>query len=222
MRSSIFTPIRAWVQRALHLGPSRLALGLALLLALIALAQPFWALNGVSGSVQQIRSFSWDRVTTDTYRTGAWDSTTIQPYSSTPFSFLAGVLGTAYILDVVYIIVLSVVLALFSMDTTRTMPTLTLLVISLLVVGLALLALFYPVVAVPGAATTDVGIFTVNGFWGSAHTSAPPTDWSWGPGLGWWLLLGAVVLGIVGAALPYLKSVRSMTPARPRAWRPSG
>src|SRR5437773_531258 len=79
-------------------------------------------------------------------------------------------------------------------------------------IGVALFALFYPIVAIPGAATTDIGTFTVGGFWGSAEPSSGMT-WSWGPGLGWWLLLVGVVLGVGGAVLPYLKSLRAMVPS---------
>src|SRR5207249_7017158 len=85
---------------------------------------------------------------------------------------------------------------------------------------LALFALFFPIVAIPGAATTDRGTFTITGFWGSASTPSPPTGWSWGPGLGWWILLLAVVSGSVGAILPYVKSIRAMIPAPPPGWRP--
>ncbi len=217
------TSLRNWIQRVLRLGPTRLALALAILLALIALALPFWSLGFVDGNEQEISSFSWTKVTTDRYRGGVWDGTEILPYYSTGFSFraVAGVLGTSYILDVVFLIVVAVVLALFWMEYARTMPTLSLLVISLLVVGVGMLALLYPIVAIPGAATTDMGAFTIGDFWGSTRTTGPTRDWSWGPGLGWWILLLAVVSGMVGAVLPYLKSVRSMAPVAPRTRRPS-
>src|SRR2546422_129427 len=118
-------------------------------------------------------------------------------------------------------LVLAVVLALFSMEYGRAMPTLSLLILSLIVLGVALFALFYPIVAIPGAATEDVGAFTIGNFWGSASTSAPPTGWSWGPGLGWWVVLLAVILGAAGAVFPYVKSVRAMIPSPPPGWRPS-
>src|SRR5207245_320864 len=119
------------------------------------------------------------------------------------------------------VLLVAVVLALFSLEYGRAMPTLSLLILSLIVLGVALVALFFPIVAIPGAATTDVGTFTINGFWGSASTAGPPTGWSWGPGLGWWILLVAVVLGTVGAVLPYVKSIRAMIPSPPPGWRPS-
>ncbi|HYU05574.1 MAG TPA: hypothetical protein VEM77_00130, partial [Thermoplasmata archaeon] len=71
---------------------------------------------------------------------------------------------------------------------------------------------------IPGAATTDLVTFQVSGFWGSTNTG--PTQVSWGAGLGWWLVLISVVLGIVGAALPYLKSIRAMVPPPPEDWQP--
>jgi len=120
----------------------------------------------------------------------------------------------------VMLVVLAVVLALFSIEYGRAMPTLSLLILSLIVLGVALFALFFPIVAVPWAATQDVGRFTIGVFWGSASTASPPTGWSWGPGLGWWILLLAVVSGSVGAILPYVKSIRAMIPAPPPGWRP--
>ena len=217
-----FPPFRAWAQRIWRLGPSRLALGLAILLALIALASPLWSLAWVSGGDRVISSYSWTTVTTDTYLNGNWDGTLILPYTSGFFSFdtVAGVLATAYVLVVVFILLIIAVAVLFTLERTRRMSTLTLLVMSLLVVGVGLSALLYPIVAIPGAATTDVGTFTVAGFWGSTRTTAPSRDWSWGAGVGWWLLLVSVVFGIIGAALPYLRSIRAMVPPPPEDWQP--
>ncbi len=218
------SPWRTRINRVLALGPSRIALGLAIVLVLVSLALPFWSLSEAVGTDQvNISSFSWTTFTTDRYRGGAWDGTVILPYTSTLSSYraVASVLGTAYLLGLVLLVVLAVVLVLFSIEYGRAMPTLSLLVLSLIVLGVALFALFFPIVAIPGAATTDVGTFTINGFWGSASTAGPPTGWSWGPGLGWWILLLAVVLGTVGAVLPYVKSIRAMIPSPPPGWRPS-
>ncbi|HLQ41416.1 MAG TPA: hypothetical protein VK189_01015 [Thermoplasmata archaeon] len=217
------SPWRTGITRVLALGPSRLALGLAIVLVLVSLALPFWSLSAAMGTDQNISSFSWATFTSDRYVRGVWDGTVILPYSSTlsPYRAVANVLGTAYLLDLVFLVVLAVVLALFSMEYGRSMPTLSLLILSLIVVGVALFALFYPIVAIPGAATEDVGAFTIGGFWGSASTSTPPTGWSWGPGLGWWILLLAAILGTTGAVFPYVKSVRAMIPAPPPGWRPS-
>src|SRR5713101_1799675 len=191
------SPWRTGITRVLALGPSRLALGLAIVLVLVSLALPFWSLSAAMGTDQNISSFSWTTFTSDRYVRGVWDGTVILPYSSTlsPYRAVANVLGTAYLLDLVFLVVI--------------------------VVGVALFALFYPIVAIPGAATEDVGAFTIGGFWGSASTSTPPTGWSWGPGLGWWILLLAAILGTTGAVFPYVKSVRAMIPAPPPGWRPS-
>jgi len=216
------TPMKMWAQQVLRLGPSRLALAVAVLFALLALASPLWSITQDQDGDREVSSFYWTTRTQDRFENGVWDGTEILPYSSSRFAerSIAGALGTAYILDVVLILVLVVVFALFSMEHSRTMPALSLLIVSLLVVGVALLALLFPVVAIPGAATTDFGTFTVGGFWGSWRTSVPPADWSWGAGLGWWLLFIAVLLGIVGAALPYVRSVRAMGPPAPRSWQP--
>src|SRR2546425_980796 len=119
---------RTGITRVLALGPSRIALGLAIVLVLVSLALPFWSLSEAMGTDQNISSFSWTTFTTDRY---------------------------------------------------------------------------------------------VGGAWGSASPSAPPTGWWWGRGLGWWILLLAVILGTAGAVFPYVKSVRAMIPSPPPGWRPS-
>ncbi len=210
--------LRTWVQRAMRLGPARLALGLSILLALLGLALPVWSLGTFTGNTQDISTFSWTTVATDRFQSGGWTRTTILPYGSSAFPTIAGVLGFAYAIDLAFLLLAIVVFAMFSLKIGRGMSTLGLLVTSLLVVGVGLLAIFYPIVAIPGAATTDLGTFTVNGFWGI--TNIGPTQVSWGAGLGWWLVLISVVLGIVGAALPYLKSIRAMVPPPPEDWQP--
>jgi hypothetical protein len=183
----------------------------------------------VAGSEQEIGSFSWTTITTTTYVGGVWDRTTILPYTSPSpfpgapslaFRGVGSTLGTAYLLDAVLLVVFAVVFALFSIGYSRTMPTLSFLIVSLIVLGVALVALFYPILVVPIAANTDVGLFNISGFWGAQGTSGPSAVWSWGPGLGWWVLLAAVVLGTVGAVLPYVKSIRAMVPPAPEDWRP--
>ena len=215
------TRLRTKFQMLLQIESSGFALGLAILFVLLSLALPFWSISRTSGGVQDIGSFAWVSFTTERYTRGAWSETTIVPYNSPGFPYpdAAGVAGNLYVLSLVFIVVLAVVLALFRFEFSRKMPTMNLLILSLVVLGVALFALFYPIVAIPGAATTDVGTFTIGGFWGTAQPS-PGVTWSWGPGLGWWLLLAGVVIGVSGAVLPYLKSLRSMVPSA-SATRPS-
>src|SRR5437879_9637233 len=186
-------PWRAWAARVIALKLPRLALALAIVLVLVSLALPLWSLGRVAGSEQDIGSFSWTAITTTTYISGVWDRTTILPYTSSQSPFpspfpspafraVGSALATAYLLNVVLLVVLAVVFGLFSIGYSRTMPTLSLLIVGLIVLGVALLALFYPFLAVPGAATTDVGTFTIDGFWCSDSVSGPL--WSWSPGLG--------------------------------------
>src|SRR6266568_4885198 len=125
------SPWRTGITRVLALGPSRIALGLAIVLVLVSLALPFWSLSEAMGTDQNISSFSWTTFTTDRYVGGVWDGTVILPYTSTalPYRAVASALGTAYLLDLVFLVVLAVVLALFSMEYGRAMPTLSLLVL---------------------------------------------------------------------------------------------
>src|SRR5207244_5734400 len=123
------SPWRTGINRALALGPSRIALGLAIVLVLVSLALPFWSLSRAIGADQDISSFSWTTFTTDSYHGCAWDRTEIRPYTSTlsPYRAVASVLATAYLLDLVMLVVLEVVLALFSIEYGRAMPALSLL-----------------------------------------------------------------------------------------------
>ncbi|HKW42566.1 MAG TPA: hypothetical protein VJP06_00120, partial [Thermoplasmata archaeon] len=108
------TPVRAAIQRVLHVGMPRLALGAAILLATIGLALPFWTLTLVTTPNQDINSFSWTTITTQHFQNGAWDRTEIFPYTSSSFIFgsVASVLGTAYVLAAVFVVLLAVVLGL--------------------------------------------------------------------------------------------------------------
>jgi len=215
------TRLRTKLQLLLQVESSGFALALAILFVLLSLALPFWSFSRTEGPNQVVGSFSWVSFTTDSYVSGRWRITSIVPYSeiTAQYPATAGVASNVYVLEVVFLVVLAAVIALFRFEFSRKMPPVNLLILSLVVLGVALFALFYPVVATPAAATTDIAQFTIPGFWGSA---TPPSggSWSWGPGLGWWLLFVGVILGVEGTVLPYLKSLRSMAPT-PKAIRPS-
>jgi len=215
------TRLRTKLQLLLQVESSGFALSLAILFVLLSLALPFWSFSRTEGPDQVVGSFSWVSFTTDDFVRARWTITTIVPYSEPnfPFPATASVASNVYVLSLVYLVVLAAVLALFRFEFSRKMPTVNLLILSLVVLAVALFGLFYPVVAIPAAATTDIANFTIPGFWGSAQPF-PGVFWSWGPGLGWWLFLVSVILGVGGTVLPYLKSLRSMSPT-PQAIRPS-
>jgi hypothetical protein len=215
------TRLRTKLQLLLQVESSGFALSLAILFVLLSLALPFWSFSRTEGPDQVVGSFSWVSFTTDDFVRARWTITTIVPYSEPnfPFPATASVASNVYVLSLVYLVVLVAVLALFRFEFSRKMPTVNLLILSLVVLAVALFGLFYPVVAIPAAATTDIANFTIPGFWGSAQPF-PGVFWSWGPGLGWWLFLVSVILGVGGTVLPYLKSLRSMSPT-PQAIRPS-
>lgn len=211
--------VKTWAKRFWSLGYSRVALVLAIVFAIIALATPLWAITLNEGPGHwTTATFSWTGVTSDEYRNGVFDSSTYQPYSAPSFDMhlLSSAITNSYIIILFYIILLVVVVSLFSLDRARIFPRILLIVISIATVLMALFALFYPLAVVPGAATTDMGE-TINGFWGSL---AVPSL-TWGAGLGWWLLLIAAILGCLGAALPYVKSMRTRPMAAPQPWHPS-
>lgn len=211
--------LSAWrtkLRRVIAIGSSRLGLGLGLLFVLASLLLPFWTLSERQDSTQEIHAFSWTTVATDRYDNAMWSGTTILPYQSSQVSYptVAALAGIAYLIMAVYALILIAILGLFQLGFSRSLPAVSLLIISLLVLTGALFALFYPLVAIP-AATTDVQTFAIGAFWGSAREGG--SLWTWGPGLGWWLLLVGVVLGTIGAVLPYLKSLAAMRAATPTA-----
>ncbi len=192
------TRLRTKLQLLLQVESSGFALSLAILFVLLSLALPFWSFSRTEGPDQVVGSFSWVSFTTDDFVRARWTITTIVPYSEPnfPFPATASVASNVYVLSLVYLVVLAAVLALFRFEFSRKMPTVNLLILSLVVLAVALFGLFYPVVAIPAAATTDIANFTIPGFWGSAQPF-PGVFWSWGP-----------------------KSLRSMVPT-PQAIRPA-
>lgn len=215
-------PLSAWRargRRLLALEPSRLGLGLGILFVLASLLLPFWTLSERQDSTQEIHAFHWTTVATDRYDNASWSGTLILPYGSSLVSYptVAALAGVAYVIMAVYALILLAIFGLFQLGFSRTLPAVSLLIVSLLVLIGALFALFYPLVAIP-AATTDVQTFAIVGFWGSARDGG--SLWTWGPGLGWWLLLVGVVLGTTGAVLPYLKSLGAMGATTPAAIPP--
>lgn len=216
------TPWKEWAGRILQLGMSRLVLAIAVLFVVLAIASPMWSYaEDWGGGERDVADFTWTTRTVVSYESGGqWGGTEIRPYTSRTFSEpnIAGAMGASYLAALVYLVVLVVVLFLFSMERTRTISPLFLLILSLVVVIVSLLALFYPILGVQSAAPTDLAALGINGFWGSRADAGRIV--AWGAGLGWWLLFVAVILGIVGVALPYVKSVRAMGTPKPRGWTP--
>src|SRR5438093_13744212 len=99
------SPWRTGITRVLALGPSRIALGLAIVLVLVSLALPFWSLSEAMGRDQNSSSFAWTTFTTDRYVGGAWDGTVILPFSSTVSLYRPVVsgFGTANLLELVFL-----------------------------------------------------------------------------------------------------------------------
>src|SRR5437762_2856713 len=162
--------LRTKLQLFLLVESSFFMIGLAILFTLVSLVQPFWSFSRTVGVNHDIGSFGWVTFTADHYNGGVWSLTTILPYSSPAFSYseTARVAGNAYVLEVVYLVVHGLTPGLFRFEFSRKMPPANLLILILVVLAVALFALFYPIVAIPGAATTDIGPFTVRGFRGAA------------------------------------------------------
>jgi len=201
----------------LQLGPSRIALALAILLALVALAMPLWVVAASETNGDRFsRLYGWTMVTDERYENGIWDQTTYQSYGSPNFNerTLSAVMATSYALVLLFLVLLIVAIVLFSWRRTRLLPPIGLLILSLLVVALGIVALMYPVLAVP-AAYGDLQPLPLSGWSGS--TTFFGAALSWGGASGWWLLLVSLILGVIGVVLPYVESVR-LGPS-PQTWR---
>lgn len=211
------TSARTYYHRFVGLGWSRVLLVLGVLFTLFSLASPVWFFTDGSGGTYTTDSYSWTTWTSIEFQNGVWRRTTTASYATFgPISVFVNALSGSYLLQLVFLIVLIGAVALFSLKWIDHWPTIGLLIVGLIVVVVAFVALLYPVFTVPSAAATDLGEPSITSFWGSA---AGPI--SWGAGLGWWFLLIAVLLGIIGGVWPFLKSMRNPVPRPPppREWQ---
>ena len=215
---------RKYYRRFLGLGWPRVFLILGVVFALLAIADPLWSTTFDRGNGSYVTtSYGWGTLTAVTYEGGAWSQTVIRSYtaSNANTAALANALSSSYLAVVAFLIVLIVVIALFSLQWTRRMPPLTFLIIGLVLVVFALVSLLYPILTVPSAAASDLGQTAITSYWGSVGLGAFGTL-SWGSGLGWWFLLIAAVLGIVGGLWPFLQAMHapaSRVPPPPREWQ---
>ncbi len=210
-----------YARRFWSLGYSRIFLVLAILFCLVALATPIWSVtfNGGTGR-WDTSNYAWLGVNTDSYRQGIYDGSFYQPYSAPSFDMVAlsSAVGTSYAVLLVFLIFLVAITLVFSTAFATRLPPMGLLVVAVFIAIVALAALFAPIVVIPNAAATSFGTAVFSGgLWGSSSTPSA----TWGAGLGWWLLLLAVIFGILGVVWPYLKGLRQpmVRPPPPREWQ---
>lgn len=204
-----------------RIGVSKLALGLAVFLCLLALLLPMWSYTELQGGPRSAHVFGWTTETTEEFDADGWERTVINPYAHPDYDhpFIASTISASYVLTIVFLIALVAVIVLLMMPRMATIGPLAKLVVCVLVVGIGFLALLYPVLVLPGGLAADMGTIPIGGsYWGSA--TGPIATYTWGAGLGWWLLLMAVLAGSLGSALPYLRAVRTLGPSRPQTWNP--
>lgn len=216
--------VQKYYKRFLGLGWARIFLVLAALFTLIAITQPIWSTTtDTGGGDYTTATYGWTTVTAVTYEGGVWARTVIQSYNARNFATnaIANAAGGTYLAEVILLIVLAVVIALFSLEFIHRLPSLGLLIIGLVVVVFALVALLYPIFTLPTAAASDLERTAITGYWGSI--AVPGGTFGWGAALGWWLLLLGVILGSVGGFWPFLKALRTpmarVPPPPPREWQ---
>jgi hypothetical protein len=215
--------VKTYYRRFLGLGWARVFLVVGVLFTLLAMASPLWAMTfDDAGGDYTTTTFGWTTVTVVMYHGGVWTETRIQSYSPNAFDApaTANAMGGSYLALLVFLIVLVAVIVLYSLKWSEQLPGLGLLIVGLIVVVTAFVALLYPVFTAPTAASLDMGNTAISGYWGSIAPT-PGTALSWGAALGWWFLVVAVILGIVGGVWPYLKSMRQpmVRAPPPREWQ---
>lgn len=215
--------VKTYAHRFLGLGWARVFLVLGVVLTLLAMASPLWTMTlDEGGGDSTSTTFGWTTVTSVTYNGGVWSETRIQSYTA-PGSRIPGIansMGSSYLLALVFVVVLFAAIVFFSLKWAEQLPTIGLLILGLVVVVFALAALFFPVFTAPPAAAIDMSSPAITGYWGSIAPTAGST-FSWGAGLGWWLLLVGVILGALGGIWPFLKGMRQpmVRPPPPREWQ---
>ena len=230
---SLTAGVEAWVHRIRGLGVGRILLLGAIVLLVISLATPLWSLTLTrTPAAYSTTDFTWTSTNTNAYDTGMLEHILIQPYSAPGFDLnsLAGAVSASYVLFAVLTVVFAAVFIVYSLSIGGRLSTLGRLILALVVVVVALVVLLFPIVGVPPPASTDLGIPAISGFFGSGPVpgSMNPPDGatpgavsaSWGAGLGWGLVLVAVILGVAGAILPYLRSVSRPAGPVPETWSP--
>ncbi|OGS48096.1 MAG: hypothetical protein A3K68_03365 [Euryarchaeota archaeon RBG_16_68_13] len=210
-------PLKDWARRFWKLGFPRVALALGAVLVFLSLFSPLWSYSiSRPAGIREVYVFNWATFTFEFYLDGAWQETSTRSYSHPTFTapFVASTLGGSYLVSTVFLLILvGIFFVLTFLDLDRFGPF-GYLILALLVVISGLLALFYPVVALPGGLAADLAPLPIGGsYWGSATTGSDA--YAWGAGLGWWLLAFGVLLAGIGASLPYLKSVREMRRVKP-------
>jgi hypothetical protein len=225
---------REWPRQIRTLGYDRVVLFVSIVLILVSLATPLWSLSLYHDSATySATDFTWTGTTTQSFSGGALNTITIQPYGAPLFHLhaIASSISTAYAIVGVYAVVLAAVLVVYARPLGRRLPPLGHLVVSVVVVAVAFLALLFPVVALPSQAASDLGLPALTGFFGSTPVSTAVSrpagsvvgslsTATWGAGAGWWLLLAGVILGVLGAVVPYLRTMFRPIPPPPAGWQP--
>lgn len=215
--------LRAYVTRVRALGWPVLVTTLAFFLALVALTQPLWVLQRTTGPGDVDRTaYGWTAVVEEEFRDGAWAGTTVTPYSSPTFTEfrMRDAVTTTYLIGGIATGWLFLLVLVRQLPQTRRLPEVAVFAGNLIGFVLAVVALVYPVLTIPGAAAAEVNNL-VAGWSGSAQGTGN-SMWSWGGGAAWWLWTASSVLMAGVIVVPVLQKkvfVRPGSVASPRPGR---
>ncbi len=194
--------------------PARLV---ALILAVVAISQPYWnytASIGPSGSWFKFdTNFYGDRVTASTYNSDGTLRDQRVVYYSNP-NWEARNVSAVMVNENWLVIALAglagigTILAIPPLRRPQLRPLAVLLDVLLLVVAVGAPA--YLAATIGPAANMDLS-HSISGFMGSATGGGGFTAETWGPALGWFLVVGASILAFFGVVLG-LRPVKSPEP----------
>lgn len=187
--------------------PSLAARLVALVMAIVAISQPYWnysATIGPSGSWLKINvNFYGDHAITSTYTSdGTLRDQKVVYYSNSNWEArnVSAVMGNENLL-VIALAGLSAVGTLLAVPPLRRPQLRPLaLLLEILLLAVAVGAPAYLAVTIGQAANTDLS-HSISGFMGSATSGGGFTGETWGPALGWFLVVGASISAFFGLVL---------------------
>jgi hypothetical protein len=187
--------------------PSLAARLVALILAVVAISQPYWNYSvtiGPSGSWLKLDSnFYGDRVIASTYTSdGTLRDQRVVYYSNPNWEAhnVSAVMGNEnwLVIALAGLAGLGTLLAVPPVRRPQLRPLALLLDVLLLVVAAGAPA--YLAATIGPAANMDLS-HSISGFMGSATSGGGFTGETWGPGMGWFLVVGASILAFLGIVL---------------------
>jgi ABC-type Na+ efflux pump permease subunit len=194
---------------------------LALLLAVVALAQPVWTFQRTRNADVDRTTYSWTTVVDEEWSNGVWSSTTVTPYSSPDFDEfrMREAVTASYAIAAGYALLAALFTFVQYLAPRKRLPANLVSVFGFLVLFAGLAAIAYPAATIGAAASQDVNA-VVTGFAGSADDGRDLFAWGAGAAWGLWAVSSLLMLVVVLAPLAQRRHVARPAPRGPYPNRP--